>query len=160
MKQVTPADKNFYISVTAIRDMGFFLNESQFVADKQARVEFKHVTSFNIESNIVVFNLECTFYYSDVERTPENNLVLINVQNIFTVLNLKEYISDKNLLVLPQIGFLTIVGLSVSHCRALLASHTAGTMYQQTILPIINPADMTKSFFPQAFNKPNEAQVK
>ncbi len=46
---------------------------------------------------------------------------------------------------------ITLVGLSVSHTRALFLKRLSGTALQENILPILNPAEMAKQFFPEMF---------
>lgn len=46
---------------------------------------------------------------------------------------------------------ISMVSVSVSHIRSLMAKNIAGTLYQNNIIPIVNPMDVTKAFYPNMF---------
>lgn len=56
--------------------------------------------------------------------------------------NLKEYYNKKEKrLILPEIFEATIIGLSISHTRAMFVSRAAGTFLEHVYIPILNPKD-------------------
>jgi len=42
---------------------------------------------------------------------------------------------------------ITIVGLSISHTRALMAQKALGTKFSEVYIPIVNPTQITKDLF-------------
>ena len=142
-------DDIFSISILRIMDLGFIINENFFKEGKEARIEFSMTTSFTVETNTAYFNLRTHFHYPDI--TPEQILLAINVNNIFFIPNVKRFVTTDKHVKLPPNILVTIVGLCVTHSRALLAKHTAGTVYESTILPIVDAASMAQALFPNTF---------
>lgn len=85
-----------------------------------------------IETNVNVF----------LDESKKIRLGNILTANIFEVQNLKEYYNKKEKrLILPEIFEATIIGLSISHTRAMFVSRAAGTFLEHVYIPILNPKD-------------------
>jgi hypothetical protein len=149
--------------VKRIKPINLYLNENGLPPDALYRVDFKHQFKANSLGDIVALELQVVFTLDDREDASKNRIVLdCTVQNVFEVHNLSAYIADENNIRLPNETIISFVSLSVSHTRAVMAILTAGTLFQENLLPIINPVEMAKAFFPEytpARNiKPEEKQ--
>ncbi len=148
MSQNTNQPVPIKLDVVAIRDLSFSIREDLFISGKSCKVNFNQLTSFNIEENLVFFDLTVRFHYPNDE---EATALSLHVQNIFMVETLKQCINADDKLILPKNILIAIVGMSVSHTRALLARHTAGTAYDGSLLPIVDSKEITKVFYPKIF---------
>ncbi len=71
------------------------------------------------------------------------------LQNVFQIHELKKYITNDGKIDFPnQDVWVTIVGLSLSHSRAILSQQLAGTILQDSLLPILDAREVTANFFP------------
>jgi hypothetical protein len=75
-----------------------------------------------------------------------NKLVDIVVQNIFTIPDLSKYAFD-TAVKLPTILITSLVGMSVSHTRALLSKNISGSALNDANLSLIIPEDVARHFF-------------
>ncbi|MBL7127447.1 MAG: hypothetical protein ISS16_00505 [Ignavibacteria bacterium] len=88
-----------------------------------------------IETNVNVF----------LDENKKIRLGNILTANIFEVQDLKEYYNkQEKRLILPEIFEATIIGLSISHTRAMFASRTAGTFLEHVYIPVLNPRDFLR----------------
>jgi hypothetical protein len=143
----TPA----YISVKRVKDIFFSINEQLFIPDpeKIIKIELGERIGFNIEGNLVNFILRIYFHYVN---EPEV-LVDIQVENLFEVSNLKEFLNKEEVMILPPKLLISIVGMSLSHGRALLLKNTAGTKWESIVLPVTNPEHVARHFYPYVFKE-------
>ena len=132
------------------------MNESLFELNKVVRIQFQHNTNYFSDNNLIEIKLR--IYYS-YDQSPNIVLVDFQVQNVFEVINLKQYFINKEF-ILPQSSIAILVSLSISHARALMAKNIAGTMYQENILPVVNPMDVAKAFYPNMFKETGEEKLK
>jgi hypothetical protein len=142
---------NFLFSILRIKDLQFNVYEHLFVPNKGVQINLLQTLGFNIETETVNLTLGVMLHY--IDSSPNEILIEINVQNLFKVENLKNYITENNQLKLPQEAIITLTSLSISHSRALLAKNTAGTAFQDTLLPIMNPVEVATSLNPIMFEK-------
>lgn len=148
----------FHIGIRRIKDIFFCVKENLFIPDstKEIKIEIQQELGFNLDKDWVFFTLRVYFHYA--ESIKDENLVEIKVQNIFELKELKEFERSENLIELPPSIVLTIVSISIAHTRALLAKNTAGTVFQDTLFPILNVAELTKNLFPHIkLEKPIES---
>jgi hypothetical protein len=137
--------------IKRIKQFSFSTNESLAIADKIVIIQFQHNTNFHGESNIVDLNLRVFFSY-DTKIPPDTILVDFHVQNLFEVPDLKKYQIENFEYILPKNLIVAMVGISISHLRALLTFNLAGTTYQENIIPIVDPIEVSKAFYPNMFN--------
>jgi hypothetical protein len=45
-----------------------------------------------------------------------------------------------------------MVSVGIAHTRALLAKNLAGTLLDETLLPVFNPLSLAQEFFPNLFS--------
>jgi preprotein translocase subunit SecB len=141
----------FEMNIVRVIDLAFSVNEKIFKLNAQIEVSFTHRTSWSVENNMFLIDLNSTIHYKD--DTTKTPIISLTVQNIFSVKNLQDFISEKGEPQIPIDALVTMVSLSVSHSRALMAKNCAGTLYQGIMLPLINPLEMTQSFYKNRFEK-------
>jgi hypothetical protein len=146
-------------SIKRIKDISFVINEHLFINDSQRviKIELGHTLGFNIENNAVNFTIRLYFHYQD--QPSDNILAEIFVQNIFEVENLRNFLRPEGIFLPTQI-LIAIVSMSISHGRALFTKNLAGTVFQEIMLPISNPVEITKHFYPKMFNSIEESPLK
>ena len=103
------------------------------------------VSCFNksiVPENLI--NVEVTVkVFLDVEKKIE--LGNLKIGNIFNVKDLNLFYDAKeNKLDLPVNFEATLIGISISHARAILMTKCAGTFLQNAMLPVMNPMDFLK----------------
>ena len=142
---------NIILSVKKVKDIYFSINEQLFVPDptKVVKIELGERIGFHLEGNLVDFILRIYFHYID---EPEI-LVDIQVENLFEISNLKEFINKDEIMILPPKLLTSIIGMSLSHGRALLLKNTAGTRWENIVLPVTNPENVARYFYPYMFNE-------
>ncbi len=88
-------------------------------------------------------------YHNDLQ----NVLAEINVQNIFEIENLKQFLINETEIRLPEEIITTIVGESIAHLRALLAKNLFGTALQEKLPALVDPREVASYFYPQMFEQ-------
>ncbi len=138
--------------IRKITEQSFFLNE-YLLQDPTVPVQFEIglQLSFIIETNTVYLTARVYQHYP--ESPVDQILADIQIQHVFEIADLYSYQGRPSQLILPQEMIITLVGLSVSHTRALFLKRLAGTPLQENILPILNPAEIAKQFFPEMFQE-------
>ncbi len=133
------------IAIVRIKEVEYFINEpSDSVVDSDLNVNFQVVTKLNHEDKTIEILLTAQY----VDKSSENVLLKIKTSNLFTVLELVDfYEHDKNTYDIPDNVMVTLLSLSVSHTRALLAKNAQGTKFEKYIIPIINPNDLFNKLF-------------
>jgi hypothetical protein len=150
-KAITTQPNTFRYGIVKIKTLAFYVNELMYLPDplKQVKVEIAQLTGTNIEANLIDFRLRVFFYYLE---NKDNVLADINVQNVFFVEEIKQFVQGASLR-LPSQLLISMVSLAISHSRALFAQNLAGTAFSDFMLPITNPIDAAKNFFPSTYNK-------
>jgi hypothetical protein len=143
--------KPVYIAVKRIKDIYFSINEQLFVPDpnKIVKIELGQRIGFALEHNLVNFILRIFYHYVG---DPEI-LVDTQVENLFEVSDLRDYLTKDGIIILPADLITSIVGISLSHGRALMCKNTIGTKWEEVILPITNPRDVAAHFYPYMFGQ-------
>lgn len=137
-------------SIKKVKEFSFTVDEVLFEESKQANIQFQHNTRFFEDTNLVDLTLR-VYYSYDSNIPPDHILVDFHVQNIFEVPNLKQYSKNNIDFILPQHLIVSMVSVSISHTRSLMARNIAGSVYEENILPIINPVEVSKAFYPHMF---------
>lgn len=130
-------------SVTRIKELAFFINEYLFKPEEQVIVNYGNKFGYN-EAGHIDFTLRATFEYKNF---PKEELFSIDVQNIFEVKDLSKYIDKDKKINLPGWFLITLVNMSVGHTRAILAKQTAGSLFSDRLLPVVNATEMATAFF-------------
>jgi hypothetical protein len=149
------ASQPISISVKRVKEIFFSINEQLFIPDpdKIVRIELGERLGFNIEGNLVNFILRIYYHYLDAPEV----LVDMQVENLFQVGNLKDYLTKEGIILLPPGLITSIVGISLSHGRALMFKNTIGTRWEEIVLPVTNPEDVARYLYPYMFGQ--EARV-
>ena len=143
------------LSVRRIKEFGFFINEKLFAQNQQQnqdeilKIDIALQLSFTIETNLVFLLVRVHYYFPD--STPGEVLSEIQVQNVFEFPELKKFQTGPSEIILPPNVITTIVGLSISHTRALFAKNISGTLLQENMMAIVDPTAIAKHFFPKMF---------
>jgi len=149
--------------IKRIKQFSFLTNESLAEKDKFVNIQFQNNTIYYGDTNLVDLTLRVLYTY-DTKTPPDTILVDFHVQNLFEVNDLKQYKRDTEF-ILPVNLIIAMLSVSISHSRALLTFNLAGTVYQDSILPIVDPIEVGKAFYPNMFikkldEKPYEVKVK
>jgi hypothetical protein len=137
------------IEIKRIKELSFQIREDLLTdPSKSIKIEIGRDLSFALEPGLVSLTLR--FYYHYAEQTHPL-LVDIEVQNVFEIPNLERFIFNGAELRLPPMTISTIVGLSISHARALLAKELSGTVIQDHLPFIVDPTEVAMHFFPRMF---------
>jgi len=135
------------IKISEIRTLSFIIEDSGLAATDLIRIDFNHTIKLTVPESFVVFTLVTTFVV--VEGSNERMVLDCAIQNVFEVDNLAQYANEKELkLNLPPGIVVSMVGLSVSHARAIISGLTKGTNLQGFIIPIVDPVKTAAAFFP------------
>ncbi|MEO5892108.1 MAG: hypothetical protein ABIQ31_17810 [Ferruginibacter sp.] len=134
--------------IVRVRTMSFFVDETKFRKGVDIKVEFDQNFGLDIENEIFELRLRVYSFHGDA---PSQKLSEIIVMTAFKVEGLADRFKNERLR-LPGNFIISLLNMSISHSRALMAQHTAGTVYQDYILPIVNPLDVAKVFFPHIFD--------
>ncbi|HEY5535171.1 MAG TPA: hypothetical protein VIL99_09595 [Ignavibacteria bacterium] len=91
-----------------------------------------------------ILNIEVVIkIFLDVEKKVI--LGSLKIGNVFSINNLKTYYDEKNnVLNLPPDIEASLIGISLSHARAILLAKCAGTFLQNAVLPILDPKAFIK----------------
>ena len=140
---------NVSISIKSIKELEYSIVSSKL--DNKVLLTnsgFSVSTLFDIPSE--VFELQLVFDILDSNK--KNQIVHIKVANVFKVENLASFLVNSNKLNLPANVLATMLGLSISHTRALLARNTAGTPFGEFYIPIVNPNELAKRLFNKSYD--------
>lgn len=140
----TKEDTQITFSVYRVKEMASALNENNYNPELvDYKINYRHHLTYS-PVGFVNFSIYVTYFYIGHEEKP---LFLIEVQNVFSVEGIGRFIDSERRLDLPIEFLTTIVALSISHTRALLAARTSGTVFQEIVLPVVNPREMAETFF-------------
>lgn len=138
------------LSVRRIKELYFYINESAagMPGNQPVKLEIGLNLTFNLDGNLVMMTVRAFYHFPD--KPMEEVLLDIQVQNAFEVDNLKEFWRTDTIK-LPPMLITAIVDLSVAHTRALLATKTAGTVFQDTLIAVFGAGELAEHFFPKMF---------
>lgn len=134
------------INVKRIKSRYFSIDEFNIANDAIFKVEFSHVLMVDSAANLIFFDLKV--WYSIPQNNTQNRVVLdCLVQNIFEVANIESFKQDDGKIKLPNEILINIVSMAITHTRAVVAINTAGTVFQDTLIPVVDPIEATMAFF-------------
>jgi preprotein translocase subunit SecB len=135
------------ISIKRIKDISFSIHEERAIPNRTSgiKIEMNHIIGYDIKQDILSLILRIFVHYED--RPAEEILSEIQVQNLFEIKGINQYIKEGNLILPFEILF-PILSVSISHSRALFFTSLAGTFLQEVILPFTDVIDVLRHFFP------------
>lgn len=133
------------IRVKKIKDIEFFVDEEITLDNpEEFALGFELKINIKLEDNSVEMLLSAIF--SD---KPQGNIFMkIKTSNVFLLLELANFQNqDKNGFEIPDNLLVTLLSISISHTRALLAKNSIGTKFADIYIPIVNPSEIFKQLF-------------
>jgi hypothetical protein len=140
--------KPFQIAIKKVKQLSFGIDETAEVpAADDINVLIEQNLSFSTKDDILVLLLNITFSSKTSEKIWMNGIV----QNVFTLKDMRRMVDPKkpDVLNIPDTLLTTILGISISHSRALLAQSAMGTIFQDIYIPLVNPELVAKELFNQ-----------
>jgi hypothetical protein len=146
-------EEKIEIKIKRIKDVTFYVNENLHDPDpaKLIEIELNPLLGFKADDNTVALIIRVSFHYAGTELSPENTLLDIQVQNLYEIDNVVGFVNEHNMIVLPEKSIISLLDLSISHTRALLAKNAAGTVYQDSPMPVFDAENAAQLFFPYMF---------
>lgn len=138
--------KPFQIAIKKVKQLSFGIDETAEVPDAEdINVQIEQNLSFSEKEDTVVLLLNITFSSKSTEKIIMNGIV----QNVFILKDLRRMIDPKQpgILNMPDALLSTLLSISISHSRALLAQSAMGTAFQDIYIPLINPDQLAKELF-------------
>lgn len=140
--------KPFQIAIKKVKMLSFGIDESnELPAVEDINIQIEQNLSFFTKDDTLVLLLNITFSSKSTERIWMNG----TVQNVFTIKDLRRMVDPKNpdLLNIPDNMLSTLLSISISHSRALVAQNAMGTAFQDIYVPLVNPEQVAKELFNQ-----------
>jgi hypothetical protein len=137
--------KQINIGIKKIKEIEFFINENfPLVNPSEFNISFQINNKINPEDNTVELNLSAIF--SDI--AGGDIFMRIKTNNIFIILELASLHDPKNnTFNIPDNIIITMLSLSISHTRALLAKNASGTKFSELYIPIVNPSEVFNQLY-------------
>ncbi len=131
------------LGIAKIKELAFSINSADLLPG-QLSFAFGFYVEFDQNANTFEIQISADLK----EEESKEVLVHIKVSNLFLIQDLIKFYDEKtNSLDLPDGLLITMLSISFTHTRALMAKNTAGTIYEKHLIPIINPSDMAKEVF-------------
>lgn len=136
-------EKQFSFAISKIKELAFSISQ---IEDNSIELEVGF--GINVKFDLVTDFFDLHVLVDLKSKESKKVLVHITVLNSFYIENIKRYLKeDGETLDIPDLALVTLLSLSVSHTRAILAKNTAGTAYENHLIPVINPTEMAKEVF-------------
>ncbi len=147
------SQKNIQLRISRIKDISFSINQGVALPpEEDVNINLAQQLNFNLEKNEVELIITAAFS----KKTGGEVLTQITVSNIFQVQELKQFQvqeqvqsksnDDKIAMDIPDHLYITMLSLSISHTRALLAKNLAGSAFEPVTIPILDPVAIAKAF--------------
>jgi hypothetical protein len=136
-----------FFTIIRVKDISFSVNEKTNVDDplqQEIKIDLNVQLSTVEEKNIIDITTRVFLHHPE---TPQVVLADTYVENLFEVADIKKFITSKGLMIPPEL-LISMLSISISHTRALLAKNISGTFYEDFILPIVDPVSVASHFFP------------
>lgn len=145
-------ENKYNFTVNRIKDLSFSIKEHLFneTQNREVRFQLGQTLAHNQEHDLINLTVRAVYYFAD--STPENFVAEIYVQNVFEVADLKS-MTINGRLHCPENLLVKLVGLSLTHTRALFAKNLWGTPLQDVYLPISDSREVAMRFFENLINK-------
>ena len=139
------------IGVRKIRLRAFFMGESEYKPNEDDKLKygFQYRIDTDVEKDLFGFTLRIFYFYNQTE--PESHLILdCHVTTTFFLQNLQGFIQkneERNEISynLTNKAWIVIASLSLTHLRAIMSTKVAGTVFNDFIIPIVNPEEFTSN---------------
>ncbi len=133
------------IAIAKIKEIEFSIQPSITFNPKEGfNVGFAVANTTDVEKQEIDFQITIDFK----DKVTNENVVHIKASNKFFINEMKKFVVEKDRsLDLPEDVMITMLSLSISHTRALLAKGTLGTPYEDQYFPIINPKEIARQVF-------------
>jgi hypothetical protein len=138
-------EKQVKIAIKKIKDIEFSVNEALSPEDLASfNFGFELTINLVLDDNSVEMILSAIF--SD---KPQGDIFMkIKTSNVFSLLELADFHNpENNEFNIPDNILVTLLSLSISHTRALLAKNAQGTKFADLYIPIVNPSEVLKQLF-------------
>ena len=151
---------NVSYKIRKIKQVSFYINENLFSKNnpQPLTIELNQNFGFSVENNLIVLSI-LVFYKLPDSNESQPPLVQIEVQNIFEIADLEKFFVDQSYIKLPPKIITSVVGLSISHTRALLSTNILGTVFQDQLLSIMDAETVAKHFYPYMFDNSIPADI-
>jgi hypothetical protein len=153
-------EEKIEIKIKRIKDLTFYVNENIHDPDteKLIKIELNPLLGFKADDNTVALIIRVFYHYEGTEASSENTLLEIQVQNLYEIKDVISFVNKDNILILPEKSIISLLDLSISHTRALLSKNAAGTVYQDSTMPIFDAGHAARFFFPYMFSQPSSIE--
>jgi hypothetical protein len=143
------------VVIKRIKKLSFNVNESLVIPNAFFQSEIALQFGFSIESNLLDFTVDVYYHY------PNNSdkLASVSVQNFYEVPKLQQFLKD-GIIKLPSVLVAILVGMSISHTRAVFTVDLAGTKLNDSIMPVVDAEDVARHFFPLMFENTSKSKPK
>lgn len=137
--------KQVNIGIAKIKEIEFYVNEGMdLTGSVNPVISFELLPKMNLADSNIELLLTAKFNMP----ADEKDFLRIKTSNVFSIPELSEFFDgEKQMFHLPDNVMITLLSLSVSHTRALLAKNASGTKFADLYLPIINPTQIYKQLF-------------
>lgn len=146
---------NITFRILRVKDISFTVNEilydPNYPTDKtQVRVNCE--LKFNVEDNYVIIEMIPSYLYEYPDREiKEHIFATITVHNTFLFNDVKSFMKGDQLY-LPTEVLVSLIGISISHTRALFSKSLDGTAFNGIVLPLIDPLEFSRQIFAYMFD--------
>jgi hypothetical protein len=131
------SQKQVGLGISKIRELEFSLTQMEEI--KEAKYILGYQSEYDVEKN----SFEIQIVADLIPIESDFKLLHIRVANGFVIENLVSFWSkESNMINIPEVLFITMLSMSITHTRALLAKNTSGTIFEKFLIPIVNPAEM------------------
>lgn len=135
--------QQFGFAIKRIKELAFNINQAEEIS-QDFEFGFGVLINFDIEAS----SFELQILTDLVNKENKKSFVHITVSNVFYIEDLKKYVrSDGVTFDIPDMALISMLSISISHTRALMAKNTFGTAYENHFIPIVNPTEMAKEIF-------------
>jgi hypothetical protein len=138
----TKDSKPIIFSITKVQETKFSIDETLYDVTVNApfKLDFNFSVGHNLESSQIVFTIVTRYLTQD-----GSSFVEATVENGFHIQDLEEYLVN-NIIEFPIETWAGVIGVSVSHSRALISHLLRLTPYKNCLIPLINPYELAKQF--------------
>jgi hypothetical protein len=132
-------DNKIDITVRSIKEIEFFVDEEIDIENQEVVFDLAAFYDINFEEELLKYEISPSF-----SKKGESKTIFMKnkVSTIFHLKGMKNFKSQDGKINLPDQVFITVLSISITHARALLAKSAAGTRFSKYHVPIVNPVDL------------------
>lgn len=147
--------KNPGIVIKRIRETYFYINDASVKPNLLFQSEINLIFGYALDANLIDFTVSTHYHPID----SQEKIAEITVQNMYEIPDLKQYLQN-DIIKLPILLLSILVGMSITHTRALFAKNLAGTSLSDSIMPMVDAEDVARHFFPLMFEDEQTQTIK